>query len=184
MRGEREFCFGHEKDAIFFTDNGFAIVCICHCSRRLAKENMDWAAIEAIASVAGVISVVISIIFLIYEVRHNARAIEGSTVQLLMSLEREVFRLLAENAELTNKGGWEFASLPEPECYKYERVVGTYMSSNNAAFIQHERDLVVAEVWDAYVNALKRQSQAPEFAGIWEQIKEGYRKSFLREIAA
>ena len=42
---------------------------------------IDWAAVEAIAAVAGVIGVVISIVFLIYEVRHNARAIEGSTVQ-------------------------------------------------------------------------------------------------------
>ena len=67
---------------------------------------IDWAAVEAIAAVAGVIGVVISIVFLIYEVRHNARAIEGSTVQSLMSLEREVFSLLAENAELMTKGAW------------------------------------------------------------------------------
>ena len=146
-------------------------------------ENMDWAAIEAIASVAGVLGVVISIVFLIYEVRHNARAIEGATVQSLMSLEREVFSLLAENAELMTKGGWDAASLSEAERYKYERVAGTYMSLIYSAFIQHERDLVEDEVWEAYSNALKRHIQAPGFAGAWEQIKVGYPKSFQTEIA-
>ena len=68
-------------------------------------ENVNWGAIEGIASVAGAIGVIISIVFLIYEVRHNARAIEGATVHSLMTLEREVFGLLGENAELMIKGG-------------------------------------------------------------------------------
>ena len=128
--------------------------------------NFDWAAIEALASVAGVIGVVISIVFLIYEVRHNARAIEGSTVQSLMSLEREVFSLLAENSELMTKGAWSHESLTDAEVYKYERSVGSYMSLIYSAFIQHERDLVEDEVWEAYVNALERHLRAPGFAAV------------------
>jgi len=144
--------------------------------------DFDWAAIEAIASVAGVIGVVISIIFLIYEVRHNARAIEGATVQSLMSLEREVFSLLAENAELMTKGGWDAETLSEAEVYRYERGVGTYMSLIYSAFIQHERDLVEDEVWAAYAAALGRHMQAPGFVSTWEQIKVGYPQSFQQEI--
>jgi hypothetical protein len=137
---------------------------------------------EAVASVAGAIGVVISIIFLIYEVRHNAQAIEGATVQSLMSLEREVFSLLAENAELMTKGGWNFASLSEPEVYRYERGVGTYMSLIYSAFIQHARDLVEDEVWDAYVRALGRHMEAPGFKSTWDGIKLGYPKSFQHAI--
>lgn len=125
---------------------------------------------------------VISIVFLIYEVRHNARAIEGATVQSLMSLEREVFSLLAENAELMTKCGWESAALSDAEIYRYERGVGTYMSLIYSAFIQHERDLVEDEVWDAYAAALDRHMQAPGFASTREQIKAGYPKSFQKEI--
>jgi len=141
-------------------------------------ENVNWAAIEGIASVAGAMGVVISIIFLIYEVRHNARAIEGATVQSLMTLEREVFGLLAENAELMTKGGANPAGLTEVELYQYERGVGTYFSLIYSAYMQHERDLVENEVWDAYLNALARHMQAPGFSEAWFRIGVGYPKSF------
>ena len=74
------------------------------------------------------IFIVVSIIFLIYEARHNARAIVGATVQSLMSLEREVFGTLAENADLMTRGCRVCESLTEAELYRYERAVGTYMS--------------------------------------------------------
>lgn len=141
-------------------------------------ENVNWAAVEGIASVAGAIGVVISIIFLIYEVRHNARAIEGATVQSLMTLEREVFGLLADNAELMTKGGANTEALTEVEKYKYERGVGTYFSLIYSAYMQHERDLVKDEVWDAYLNALERHMQAPGFVEAWLKIGVGYPKSF------
>ena len=144
--------------------------------------NIEWAAVEAIASVAGVIGVVISVIFLIYEVRHNARAIEGSTVQSLMSLEREVFSLLADNAELMTKGGADFASLSDAERYQYERVSGSYLSLVYSAFIQHERNLIEDEVWEAYFNALKRHIQEYGLKDVWENIKVGYPKSFQEAI--
>lgn len=145
-------------------------------------QNIDWGAIEAMASVAGVVGVVISIIFLIYEVRHNARAIEGATVQSLMSLEREVFSLLADNADLMTRGGNRPETLTDAELYQYERAVGSYMSLIYSAFVQHERDLIEDEVWDAYINALARHFQAPGFARVWEQIKAGYPVSFQGEI--
>lgn len=144
---------------------------------------IDWAAIEAIAAVAGVIGVIISIVFLIYEVRHNARAIEGATVQSLMSLEHEVFGTLAENADLMTRGGRDCDSFTEAEGYRYERAVGTYMSLIYSAFIQHERNLVEDEVWEAYANALGRHITAPGFATAWERIKTGYPASFQKVVS-
>jgi hypothetical protein len=145
--------------------------------------DLNWAAIEAFAAVAGVIGVIISIIFLIYEVRHNAAAIEGATVQSLMSLEREVFSLMADNAALMTKGAAGRDALEASERYAYDRSVGCYMSLIYSAFIQYERDLVDEEVWDAYLNALARHIAAPGFADAWTQMKMGYPKSFRETVA-
>ena len=132
---------------------------------------------------AGVIGVIISIIFLIYEVRHNAAAIEGATVQSLMSLEREVFSLLADNAALMTKGAGGRDALSPSDQYAYDRLVGSYMSLIYSAFIQYERDLVEEEVWDAYLNALARHIVAQGFAEAWQAMQMGYPKSF-REVVA
>ena len=145
--------------------------------------NWDWVAIEAIASIIGGLGVIASIIFLIYEVRHNARAIEGATVQSLMSLEREVFSLLADNADLMTKGGTKYKSLTKVEVYKYERMVGSYMSLIYSAFVQNEGKLVDDDVWAAYLNALSRHMEAPGFFLAWDKIKDGYPESFLNALA-
>ena len=94
-----------------------------------------------------------------------------------MSLERGVFVLLAENAELMTKGGDDRGSLSDVQRYQYERGVGTYMSLIYSAYIQHKRDLVEGEVWEAYLNALGRHMQAPEFFEAWRRICFGYPKS-------
>jgi len=38
------------------------------------------------------------------------------------------------------------------------------------------------EVWDAYLNALKRYASNPGFVDIWEAIKNNYPASFRRYI--
>ena len=146
--------------------------------------DFDWAAIEAVAAVAGVLGVIISIVFLIYEVRHNAAAIEGATVQSLMSLEREVFSLLADNAALMTKGAAGRDTLPDDEIYAYDRLVGSYMSLIYSAYIQFERELVEDEVWDAYLNALSRHIAAKGFLEAWKEMQMGYPKSFRDLIDA
>jgi hypothetical protein len=100
-----------------------------------------------------------------------------------MSLEREVFSLLADNAELMTRGGSDYEALSITDKYKYERVSGSYLSLLYSAFIQHERNLVDDEVWEAYINALKRHFKEYGFTTVWEEIKVGYPKSFQKEIA-
>jgi hypothetical protein len=142
----------------------------------------NWAAIDALAALAGVAGLITSIIFLIYEVRHNARAIEGATVQNLMGLEREVFALTAEHAELFTKGSQDIQALSEIERFRYDRLTATIMSLIYSAFIQYERGLIDGEVWDAYRNALRRWSKGPGFRDSWEGFKDSYPSSFRTEV--
>ena len=138
----------------------------------------NWAAIEAISSVVGGISVVASVFFLIFEIRHNAKAIEGATVQSLMSLEREVFALLADHADLVTRGCESYSNLPKQEKYQFERVAGAQLSLTYSAHVQLSRGLMDLEVWDAYLNALKRYTATPGFLECWTAIKNNYPRSF------
>ena len=64
----------------------------------------QWDQITALASVVGVVGGLISVYFLVLEVRRNAQAIEGATVQSLMSFEKDVFYMLASNAGVYLRG--------------------------------------------------------------------------------
>lgn len=88
----------------------------------------DWTQIAALSSLVGVIGGLISVAFLIYEVRHNAHAIEGATVQSLMSLESSVFGMVASNAELYLQGCADDPALSPAELLCFDRIVGSLMS--------------------------------------------------------
>jgi hypothetical protein len=138
----------------------------------------NWDAISAISSVLGGLGVVISVIFLVYEVRRNAQAIEGATVQNLMTLEHSVFTTLADNADLFARGRRDRATLSEEDMFRFDRLASSCMSLSYSAFIQHQEDLIDDETWDAYVNAVRSYMVHPGFAQSWDLFKVGYPKSF------
>lgn len=142
----------------------------------------DWGQITALSSLAGVIGGLISVIFLIFEVRHNAHAIEGATVQALMSLEGNVFAMVADNAELYLAGCAEGASLAPPDQLRFDRIVGAQMSLYYSAWVQFQQNLIDDEVWEAYRNALMGHLAEPGFARCWQGMAHRYPRSFRAAI--
>ncbi len=139
---------------------------------------VSWEQITALASVIGVFGGLISVGFLIYEVRRNAQAIEGATVQSLMTLEAQVFSVLAEQAELYVRGSAEAAQLTAVDRFKFQELVAVVMSLTYSAYVQHQQRLIDDEVWEAYVNAMFLRLEKPGFRMGWRDIETGYPKSF------
>jgi hypothetical protein len=140
--------------------------------------NWDWSIVTAIATIIGVIGGLVSVIFLILEVRRNAQAIEGATVQSLMNFEKDVFALIADNAELYLKGSAGLAELSAPEKLAFERIVSVQMSLSYSAYVQFQNQLIDDEVWHAYHNALNKYMEAPGFCESWKSFETHYPKSF------
>lgn len=141
-----------------------------------------WEQITAVASVIGVVGGLISVGFLVYEVRRNAQAIEGATVQSLMTLEAQVFSVLAEHAELYVRGCADVKQLSSVERFRFQELVAVVMSLTYSAFVQHEQRLIDDEVWEAYVNAMLLRLEKPGFLVGWRGIETGYPKSFRSTI--
>lgn len=142
----------------------------------------NWDAISAISSVVGGFGVILSVVFLVYEVRRNAQAIEGATVQSLMSLEREVFGMFAANADLCISGHQNRSGLSAAEQFRYDRVVACYMSLVYSASTQFDGKLIDRDCWEAYLNAAGGHLANRGFRESWESFKHGYPKSFRQVV--
>lgn len=140
--------------------------------------SLDWAFITAVATVVGVIGGLVSVVFLVYEIRRNAQAIEGATVQSLMSLEVQVFGATLANAEVYLRGNAGLAGLSEVEKLQYREMVSIVMSLTYSAYVQHQQGLIDDEVWEAYVNAYEARLSGPGFLECWRITEIGYPKSF------
>ena len=138
----------------------------------------QWDHITAISSVVGVVGGLISVYFLVHEIRRNAQATEGATVQSLMSMEKDVFGLLANNAGLYLRGCEDVSKLSAEEKFQFERLVAAQMSLFYSAFVQYGQALIDDEVWEAYFNALKKYLGTPGFRLIWKSMELTYPKSF------
>ncbi len=142
----------------------------------------SWEQITAIATVLGVLGGLISVGFVVYEVRRNADAIEGATVQGLMSLEVQVFSILAEHADVYERGAADLASLTSGEHFLFNRLVACKLSLLNSAFVQYEQQLIDEEVWLAYVRAFQEDSQSPGYLTIWQAIQSRYPENFRESL--
>lgn len=145
---------------------------------------MNWDFVVALATVIGVIGGLISVGFLVYEVRRNAQAIEGATVQSLMTLEAQVFSVLADHATLYVQGCGDINTLDDIERFKFQELVAVVMSLTYSAYVQHQQNLIDDEVWDAYVNAMFLRLAKPGFLTSWRGIETGYPASFRAVIDA
>lgn len=144
----------------------------------------DWPAIAAVATIIGVVGGLISLVLLIFEVRRNAQAIEGATVQSLMSFEKDVFALVANHAELYVKGSAGVDQLSAPERLAFDRIVSAQMSLLYSAYVQFQQGLIDDEVWEAYANALFRYMKQPGFAMCWKNFELSYPRSFRDLVSA
>lgn len=142
----------------------------------------NWEIIGAVSTVLGVIGGLVSVYFLIHEVRRNALAIEGATVQSLMSFEQAVFTLLIDNAAVFLKGSADRDSLAPDARFKFDKLVQAYMSLYCSAFKQHEQGLIDPEVWDAYSRAIRDKMAMPGFAASWHDVHASYPVSFQKMV--
>ncbi len=142
----------------------------------------NWDAISAVSSALGGLGVIISVVFLVYEVRRSAQAIEGATVQSLMSLERDVFAMLVDNAELFIRGRRDRSALSETDMFRFDKISGAYMSLGYSAYVQFQERLIDDETWEAYVSAFRVHLTCPGFGDSWDTMKTGYPKSFRDQI--
>jgi hypothetical protein len=151
---------------------------------------MDWGweQLTAIATVLGVLGGLISLGFVVYEVRRNADAIEGATVQGLMSLEVQVFSILTQHADVYERGATDLESLTPGERFLFNRLVACKISLLNSAFVQFEQQLIDQDVWQAYVRAFQQDAKAPGYLSTWQTIRirypEGFRNSLEQTIPA
>lgn len=144
---------------------------------------MNWDVIGAVATILGVLGGLVSVYFLIHEVRRNALAVEGSTVQSLMNFEQSVFALMIDGADVFTKGSQDRDSLTPEARFRFDMLVQSYMSLQYSAFKQYEQELIDPEVWQAYKNALRVKLAKPGYLASWVEMRTSYPVTFQEAVA-
>jgi predicted small secreted protein len=143
---------------------------------------MDWNAIDAISSAIGAVGVIVTIVYLASQIRQNTQSIQGQTEQSLMTLEKEVYSMIAEYASVYRRGTSDMSDLDVDETVQFDYIVAAEMSLVYSAYVQHRRKLISDEVWMAYVNGAQVQLAQQGYHQAWERLINDYPRSFVAVI--
>ena len=139
---------------------------------------MNWNAVAAISEALGAVGVIVTVIYLAFQIRQNTKSIQGATEQTLMNAEVDVFGLWAQHASVARRGDADLGDLDPDERAAYGYLVSAEMSQLDGAFVQYQRKLIPDSVWVAYLNSWRDTVNKPGFRQIGSEMQTSWPKEF------
>ena len=118
--------------------------------------NINWQVAAAISEVIGAIAVVISLVYLAFQVRQNTRAIRGSTLDAITNHQQDELRWSAEMAPAWKKvfDGVE-DELTFEESWAISEWLHAAFTARQNEYFQYRHGLLDREVWQASENIIR-----------------------------
>ena len=148
---------------------------------------MNWDAIGAIGELVGAIGVILTLIYLAIQIRHNTRAVRLETAHNIMEEIRDLYSLMAEHGELAdliNRAATDYESITGQEKVRWYALNMNFIRSLENGHIQWQEGALDSRVW----YGMKRQSsdytRLPGFAEFWANRKHWFSEEFQEFMGA
>jgi hypothetical protein len=148
---------------------------------------MNWEAIGSIAEAAGVILVLVSILYLAVQVKQNTNAVKGASHHAVTDTFNAVSTLIAQNTEMArlyrlgNKG---LENLTEDEQTSYGFLVLMYMRVFETIYYQQKMGTMTKELYLAEEQTLKWTFSKPGMREWWESNPISFSLEYREYIAS
>lgn len=136
------------------------------------NESMNWNAAGVIAEIVSAIAVVISLLFLAFEVRRNRNATESASVDALAEGFNSTNALLASDPELAAiwiKGMSNPTALSEVESMRFIATTQSYINHFSSVVKYHESGLLPEDEWLSHYHSMHHIFNSP--GGKWLREK-------------
>ncbi len=143
---------------------------------------MNWDAIGAIAELAGAVGVILSLAYLAVQIRLNtrqmertARAARGAAYQDVLATFQSFLIPIGTDGELADifrRGLLDIDQLDESEFFRFNWMMGGYLTNLDNAFYQLQDDVVSEERWLTMLHGLRFFVRSPGFKDWWGQFDQ------------
>ena len=121
-----------------------------------------------IAEIIGVVSVLVTLVFLILQIRQNTQAIRSETIQAVMQSEMALSTLLVEHADIWEKVLSGVPLADGPEARQAIILYNCLMIDTETRYHQHLSGFLDAQSWQGRLNMLPKMVSLPVFPA-WRQ---------------
>lgn len=153
---------------------------------------MNWDAIGATGEVLGAIAVVVSLVYLAFQIRQNTRQIDENTkaaqAAAFDSSIAHTFKArqaIAENSDVARiylEGSNDPDSLSEEDRVRYRLIVHNVLWSLWNMQSQSQVGELASETWNAQLATLKRIISTPGFRWFWDNYSQEFGASFQKIV--
>ena len=146
---------------------------------------MNWEAIGATAEILGVATVIASIFYLAFQVKHGISVAQGSARQTVSQMNIDSLGASLDSQVVSNacrKSTVGDALTPE-EYSNYVRWVAMRMRVFENTYYQHQRGLLGEDLWRGCTYIIKGQVGSGTVSeSYWKQISVAYAPDFVDEV--
>ena len=142
---------------------------------------MNWDAIGAIGEIIGAGAVVLSLLYLAVQMRHNSRETQAANRNAMAQRSTDIMMQITTDKELTvliQKGMVDVEGLDETELFRFDMVMYALFDSIEATFSQWQRGAVTDEDWTKRAKELGNYMARPGPRSFWDKSSGNFTESF------
>jgi len=146
---------------------------------------MNWEAIGVLAEVVSAAAVVISLIYLAVQIRHQSR--QSAADNLQSSVDRWIGALTTamrseEDADFLRRALRDYSALSPPQRARLHNFMLDLVSPYQAMHAKYESGLLDARLWETIRDAMAAWITCPGMLGLWEEAKFAYPPYLVADI--
>jgi hypothetical protein len=146
-------------------------------------DGINWDALGAIGDFGGSIGVFISLIYLGFQLRHQAAETRDASIHSVMALaiqfRTESYKGELADIRLKSAMGEQLSQL---ESLKFEGYLSALFELNELVFVQYQKQKLDPEYFEAWERRTGAAMSVPRIQQFWAKTKTGYRSTFVEYI--
>lgn len=146
---------------------------------------MNWSALSAVADLTAAIAVVLTLVYVAIQLRHNTRATRSTALQALTSDLGQALQAQAANPELADivrRGLSAGPSLDESENFRFLSQMGHVFRLYESLHAHHLAGTLDPDIWSGYETAIRALLAYPGARSVWDLRSEVYSAPFRRFV--
>jgi hypothetical protein len=145
---------------------------------------MNWNAISATGEIIGAVGVVVSLIYLAFQVRSNTRAMLAQSARDAVAAMRDFNKSMVEDADLARifrLGTEGMANLNEEERGRFGHILFNFFKTAEELHYQYIQGTLDPEIWNGWKGIISLLSTSPGFTEYWAMRSSFFTPSFRTE---
>lgn len=146
---------------------------------------MNWDALGAVSEFVSAIAIVVTLIFLIAQLRHNSKLVRNSTIQDSRHAFNAILGGLVNDTELFDiyhRGVRDQLEASSKERQRYDILMLQMFRMIEAEYQQYQEGTSSKDHWEGNVRILKSMFQAPGIRSSWARQNSQLSEDFTEEV--